>query len=1035
MLNQLLMMRIIRFSVIAFFCAICSIVSAEDYVDLGLSVKWGTVNMGTTEYRPYGGYWNWADAMAITTTDGSRMATKAEWSELLEYCSWKWTEQNGKSGYLVTSNIKGYKGNSIFLPASGWLQDGNLMQLDTYASYWAATPGVQPGEQSAYGFNFQRGATEWHSENRASEQSVRMVMPLSGKELGKLSFDRKKLDMEQSTIARLGVLMSKRNVNSASTWKSSDENVVSVTDDGLIAAIAPGTCTLTVQAYGRSAECTVTVTPNDVEFVDMGLGVLWATRNIGAAKPSDYGNYYAWAEIEPKDFYSWNAYRYCSTASGYRVGLDKYTTEGQTEFLLKPDNLDRLEPMDDIASVISGGKWHMPTSDDFKELILNSSFDTDSIDGIKGIRFTSKVPGFEDRSIFMPFAGCMNGNEPKDSGSELYVWSATAGRGTQGVYLDTYSAQEGRYYDASLLDRNYSFLEEKTAQPNLASMESRFVGMSVRPVKSLGNDMFTSLSFGEDHLDMQYGQITEAVVKMMPAGRPVNEMNVTWGSSNPDIAQVADGYLTAVGQGNCIITAESGGKKAELAVSVSLPVPEPVDLGLSVMWASANLGASLPDEPGGYFMWGETSPKAGLYTGDKYKFGQYTNETTKYNFYTNSWGGSKYPLDYKASLDPEDDAAIVLLGDGWRMPTADELWELKTKCTWEAKFVEDTIEYKYDDTVEVWFEKRLLGYVITSNVPGYEGRSIYLPAAGYISDYISGFSSGLVNGGAVYYWTSTLDQSLGNMSRRFHGVPIRPVKEIPESEGRGKVKPDPVKPLKHNAMVDLGLSVLWADCNVGADKPEEPGSRFAWGETTQKIYYSEYNYKHMAAFKDENKWWYSKYVPSKANSNDPYTDGKTRLDPEDDAARVNWGGKWRMPTKEDYKELYEKCEWKEDSINGVKGYRITSRVPGYTQNSIFLPYNSSLGLGDDFFVTNNSEGYYLTSDLSSQYTNGCVTLAFSKYKFGTSDEVELDFGDAEDSFGGSKMTKIHITSRDRVKGFSVRAVCAKGDSPQLHVKK
>ena len=1015
------MMRIIRFSVIAIFCALSGMASAQEYVDLGLSVKWGTVNMGTTEYKPYGWYWTWTDAMAITTTDGSRMATKAEWNELLEYCSWKWKEQNGISGYLVTSNIKGYKGNSIFLPASGWLQDGNLMQQGTYASYWAATPGVQPDEQSAYGFNFQRGATEWHSENRASEQSVRMVMPLSGNEISKLSVDRKTLAMDQGTTARLNVSMSKRNVNSSSTWKSSDENVVSVTDDGLIAAIAPGKCTLTVQAYGKSAECTVTVTPHDVEFVDLGLGVLWATCNIGAAKPSDYGDYYAWAEIEPKDFFSWNNYRYCSF--GQPNGMDKYTAEGNSHQFLKADNLDRLEPMDDIASVISGGKWHMPTADDLKELIMNCDYVEDSFEGVKGLRFTSKVAGFEGRSIFIPYSGCMNGNEPKGRGEELYVWSSTAGQRERGVYLGTRNSRSGYFYDASMI-QVITRMPDSSLYPDIGVSESRFVGMNVRPVMSLDDDMFTSLSFTDGRLDMHYGQIKQVEVKMMPANRPVKEMNITWGSSNPDVAVVADGFLTAVGKGNCIITAESGGKKAELAVSVSLPVPEPVDLGLSVMWASANLGASLPDEPGGYFMWGETSPRAGLYTGDKYKFGQYTNETTKYNFYTNSWGGSKYPLDYKESLDPEDDAAMVLLGDGWRMPTADELWELETKCTWEPKIVQDTVEYSFNDTVELFFEKHLLGYVITSNVPGFEGRSIYLPAAGYISDYMGGLGSGLVNEGHAYYWTSTLNESLGNPGSRFHGASIRPVKVTSESDSRNKPAPDAVKPLKHKAQVDLGLSVLWADCNVGAEKPEELGARFAWGETSEKTYYSGTNYKLMAAYKDENKWWYSKYAPERNTSNDPFTDGKTRLDLEDDAARANWGGKWRMPTKEDYKELYEKCEWKEDSINGVKGFRITSRVPGYTQNSIFLPYNSSF-FGENFLATIYVEGYYLTSDLSSKYTDRCVVLAFSDDEFGTSDEVELDFGESVSSLGGSKMSKIHITARDRVSGYSVRAVCDK----------
>jgi len=1016
-------MRIIRFSIIVIFCALSRMVSAQEFVDLGLSVKWCTVNVGVTSERPYGWYYRWPDAMAITTTDGSRMATKAEWNELRDLCTWKWTKKNGISGYLVTSNIKGYKDQSIFLPAAGWLQDGNLMQTGTYASYWTSTPGVQPDNEAAYGFNFQRGATEWHSENRESEQSVRMVMPLQDNELTKLSIDRKTLGMEQGTTARLNVSMSggKRNVNSASTWKSSDENVVSVMDDGLIVAIAPGKCTITVQAYGKSAECAVTVKPHDVEFVDLGLGVLWASCNIGASKPSDYGDFFAWAEIEPKEFYSWGDYRYSSF--GQQNGMDKYTAQGMSHQYLKADNLERLEPMDDIASVLSGGKWHMPTVDDFKELMMNCDYDTVTIQGVEGLRFTSKVPGYEGRSIFIPYAGCMNGNEPKDRGKQFYVWSATAGQGNRGIYLNTRNSREGGYYDMSMVELMRD-MSEGQVYPNIDNSESRFVGMNVRPVMLLGDEQFTSLSFAEEHLDIQFGQIKQVEVKMMPANRPVKDTNITWGSSDPDIAVVAGGYLTAIGNGNCIITAESGGYKAELKVSVSLPVPEPVDLGLSVKWASANLGASQPDEPGAYLMWGETSPKTIPYTGDKYKFGQYVNATSKYNFYTASWGGSDYPLDYKETLDPEDDAAQVLLGEGWRMPTADELWELRTKCTWKP--VTTVL-----DSNEFYVDRRTLGYVITSNVPGYEDRSIYLPATGFIGDYMYD-SDPVVNKGHAYYWTSTVGQPLGNFDRRYNGLNIRPVMDLPESENRKKVEPDPIKPLKHNAQVDLGLSVLWADCNVGAENPEEVGARFAWGETKEKTYYSETNYKYMTAYKDVNKWWYSKYS-FKKNDNDPFEDGKTRLEPQDDAARANWGGNWRMPTKEEYKELYEKCEWTEDSINGVKGYRITSKVPGYTDKSIFLPYNSGFGELSEF--SDPSDGYYLTSDLSSQYTDRCVVLSFSEYEFGTTDEISLDFGEAVRSLGGTIMSKVHIPSRSRVSGYSVRAVCAKGDSPHLHVSK
>ena len=1014
-------MRFIRLSVIVLFCIVCSIMSAQDatYVDLGLSVKWSTVNTGITADRPVGWYYRWPDAMAIKTTDGSRMGSKAEWDELREYCTWKWTEQNGLSGYLVTSKIKGYTDRSIFLPAAGWLQDGKLMQVGTYASYWCSTPGVQPENSAAYGFNFTRGADEWHSENRESEQSVRMVMPLSGKEVSKISLDKTKLDMRQGTSNRLNVSMGNRNVNSACTWKSSDEKVIKVVDDGLLVAAGPGHCKVIVTAFGKTAECSVKVASSPFEYVDLGLSVLWATCNIGAQAPEQYGDYYAWAEIEPKEIFSWGNYRYCSFQQ--ENGMDKYTIDGLSHQYLKADNLNRLEPTDDAATVMLGDSWRIPTSDEFAELVTNCTYDEATENGVAGMRFTSNVPGFENRSIFIPYSGQMNGNEPLQVGKQLSLWASTAGRGSRGSCFSTIGTVNGMMGELSemspveVLKMAYNVY----SRPN--GFESRFIGMNIRPVRSLTDDMFKSLSFTDKEMDLNYGEIRNIKAVMMPSGRPVKPTSITWGSSDPEIVATTDeGFVTAVGKGECIITAESEGRKAQMKVKVTLPVPEPVDLGLSVKWASANLGASDPNEAGGYFAWGETAPKAGVYDGKKYKFGEYTDQMSKYNFYTtpSQLGGPKYPLDYKEILDPEDDAATVLLGGDWRMPTADELWELKTKCTWTP--VTTVI-----DSTEFFVERRLHGYVITSNVPGYEGNSIFLPAAGYISDHESYSSEGgLVSnkGAELCYWTATLGQAIGG-DRRWNGCTIRPVLDDNPSSNKPVIAPDPVKKPKRNVMVDLGLSVLWADCNVGADSPQEIGARFAWGETAPKAYYSEYNYKHMKAFKDENKWWYSKYTP---DNNGPYVDGLTRLEAEDDAATANWGGKWRMPTKEEFKELYDNCVWAEDSINGVDGYRITSKVPGYTDNSIFLPYNSNSW--ESLFDKEYKDGYYMTSDLSSRQQlmwSGCVVLDFSKYEFGTSDEVDLDFGENARSLGGTKMSKIHITSRDRVKAYCVRAVCAK----------
>ncbi len=702
--------------------------------------------------------------------------------------------------------------------------------------------------------------------------------------------------------------------------------------------------------------------------------------------------------------------------------MDKYTAEGQSHQYLKADNLNRIEPTDDAATVLLGDGWRIPTTDEFEELVSNCTFDTATVNGVAGLRFISQVPGFEGRSIFIPYSGYMNGNEPIDKGKQLSLWSSIAGSGTRGGCFSTSASVNGM-----MMIDEMSPIEvlEMALRYQSNSLESRFIGMNIRPVRALNDDMFTSLSLSEEHLDLNYGEIRNINAVMMPSGRPIKPTSISWSSSAPDIVSTNDdGSVTAVGQGECIITAESDGRKTQMTVKVTLPVPDAVDLGLSVKWASANLGASKPDEAGGYFAWGETAPKAGVYDGKKYKFGEYSNQMTKYNFSTVLSSTLRSiveysPQDCKEILDPEDDAAAVLLGGGWRMPTADELWELKTKCTWKRLTI-------VIDSTESYVERRLLGYLITSNVPGYEANSIFLPAAGYISDYAS-FSSegGLVSnkGYALCYWTSTLGQSIGGGDRRWNGYTIRPVLDDNPAGNKPEIAPDPVKPPKRNVMVDLGLSVLWADCNVGADSPEEAGARFAWGETAPKTYYSDYNYKYKKNY-DNMYWWYFKYSVGDQYNEAPFIDGKKRLEIADDAARANWGGKWRTPTKEEYVELFEKCEWTETTMNGVGGFLITSKVPGYTSNSIFMPYTCPDDVIGDSWRDNNSE--YMTSDLGSRGSNLCVDMEISKSKFGTSDEVDLGLG---------SMSKIHITSRNRNNDYLLRAVCAKGDRPQLHVTK
>ena len=117
----------------------------------------------------------------------------------------------------------------------------------------------------------------------------------------------------------------------------------------------------------------------------------------------------------------------------------------------------------------------------------------------------------------------------------------------------------------------------------------------------------------------------------------------------------------------------------------------------------------------------------------------------------------------------------------------------------------------------------------------------------------------------------------------------------------------------------------WATCNVGATSPTGYGNYFAWGETTPKSDYSWSTYKYGSAPEALTKY----------NSRSSYgtVDNKTTLDLDDDAARANWGGLWRMPTKAEQDELRTECTWEWTTENGVNGYKVT----GKNGNSIFLP--------------------------------------------------------------------------------------------------
>lgn len=157
--------------------------------------------------------------------------------------------------------------------------------------------------------------------------------------------------------------------------------------------------------------------------------------------------------------------------------------------------------------------------------------------------------------------------------------------------------------------------------------------------------------------------------------------------------------------------------------------------------------------------------------------------------------------------------------------------------------------------------------------------------------------------------------------------------------------------------IDLGLSVKWATCNLGADVPEEYGYYYAWGETSTKNSYTHENYKFYYGKSDS----YSKYN---------VTDGLTTLKSEDDAATVSLGEPWRMPTNTEATELRLMCNWFWTSINGTTGYRLT----GPNGNSIFMPCCGQYSIALDL----NDFAKYWTSSLYLENPVGARSIYFNK---------------------------------------------------------
>jgi len=358
-------------------------------------------------------------------------------------------------------------------------------------------------------------------------------------------------------------------------------------------------------------------------------------------------------------------------------------------------------------------------------------------------------------------------------------------------------------------------------------------------------------------------------------------------------------------------------------INPSYPVAEAIDLGLpsGTLWASWNVGASKPEESGGYYAWGETEEK------DYYDWSTYTHydESSSICYHIgDDIAGTEY------------DVAHVKWGGSWRIPTRAQQDELRANCT------------------RKWTQQNGVNGI---QVIGPNGNSIFLPAAGY--RMYDGLYNERVHGN---YWSSSLRPGFENHpyslyfesydwyqdydSWRDLGLSVRAVYNAE--------KPHDDCPVAE--AIDLGLpsGTKWASWNVGASKPEESGGYYAWGETEEKDYY-----------------WWETYTHCDGSYSTCHHIGDDIAGTQYDVAHVKWGGSWRMPSVDQFKELVNNCTRTWTTQNGVKGTLVT----GPNGRTIFLPAAGYRWY--DYLYSEGQYGHYCASSLYPDHEDCAYYLHFS----------------------------------------------------------
>lgn len=402
-----------------------------------------------------------------------------------------------------------------------------------------------------------------------------------------------------------------------------------------------------------------------IATVDLGLtsGSLWTTCNVGAANPWDYGHHYNWGDPQAQSQYSQYNYKY-----GSEKTLIKYNTS------TRYGNVDYktvLESADDVATVVFGDDYSMPTAADWTELrnecywVWTNNYNGRGVCGY----IVYRVKADRDKGTIVT-----KGNTPSDSYTlkDAHIFLPAAG--SQGTSL--YDVGKfGLYLSASLyvldpLETYFCCLMADNVNPN--EHYNRSYGYSVRPI--LHTKLVPIEEQGAHNPLVTIIAGSNGSVTGSENGRYALGSRLTF-TAIPDVGYCFKQWSDGITANPRIVDVDTIdiGLTAEFVVANI----DTVDLGLTSgnLWAICNVGAITPWNYGYYYAWGETRPKSN-YNWRNYKYGN-ENWLSKYNTDLD-----KGHFDDKTVLEPDDDAATAEFGADYSTPTIFDWQELSNECYW-----------------------------------------------------------------------------------------------------------------------------------------------------------------------------------------------------------------------------------------------------------------------------------------------------------------------------------------------------------------